>query len=273
MLENTHGPGGEAAIFFKNKTFSSTNKWAVGLNQSSLLSFNFGTVLSSGNTKMAIDTLGNVGIGTTSPSNKLHVVGDVFGSAFVGTPSNGRINMGGSIAPFINVIGDATTPAPTVVAGDEDLYIEDDLEVTGSAFKTGGGSWSTASDARLKTDVQDYTDGLNEVLQIRPVTFKYNEVWPSLSDGRTFVGVLAQEMQKVAPYMVEEKPFGQRIMENEDGTETVIEKGTPYLTYDPSALDYMLINAVKELKAENDTLQEMMKQQQQLIEQLLKERK
>lgn len=276
LLENTHSTGGEAAIFFRNNTFSSTKKWAVGLNQSHFLSFNFGTTLSGGNTKMVVDTLGNVGVGTTSPSNKLHVIGDVFGSAFVGAAANGRINMGGSIDPFINVIGDLTAPAPTVVAGDEDLYIEDDLEVTGAAFKTGGGSWSTASDARLKTDVQDYTDGLNQVLKIHPVWFRYNDVWPSLSDGRRFVGVLAQEMQQVAPYMVEEKPFGQRVQENEDGTEKVVVEGTPYLTYDPSALDYMLINAVKELEARtrsNDAmiikqLQEELKSKEERISQL-----
>jgi len=49
--------------------------------------------------------------------------------------------------------------------------------------------------------------------------------------------------------MVQELPFGRTVRENEDGTETVIEPGTPYLTYDPSALDYMLINAVKEVNA------------------------
>jgi len=32
----------------------------------------------------------------------------------------------------------------------------------------------------------------------------------------------------------------------EDGTEKVIEEGTPYLTYDGTALTYMLINSVKE---------------------------
>jgi hypothetical protein len=49
--------------------------------------------------------------------------------------------------------------------------------------------------------------------------------------------------------MVEERPFGQKVKENEDGTEEIVVQGTPYLTYDPSALDYMLINAVKDLDA------------------------
>jgi hypothetical protein len=87
--------------------------------------------------------------------------------------------------------------------------------------------------------------------KVRPVWYRYNQVWPGLADeSREFVGVLAQEMQQVAPYMVQELPFGQRSdRSTRTGPKTVVDPGTPYFTYDPSALDYMLINAVKELDA------------------------
>lgn len=207
----------------------------------------------------------NVGIGTTNPSAKLAVGGGLIATTasiglatidngdFIGASANGVINMGGSINVAANVIGDVETPSITVATGDEDLWIQGDLEVVGSALKTGGGSWATISDKRLKTDIERYTDGLEEVLRIDPVWFRYNDVWPGLSDGRRFVGVLAQDVQEVAPYMVQEKRFGKAIIENEDGTEKVVDEGTAYLTYDPTALDYMLINAVKELDARTAT--------------------
>jgi hypothetical protein len=194
----------------------------------------------------------NVGIGTGSMTHKLRVNGDLFAFVFEGNATNGRINLGGSISTIGNVIGDTESPSVTIATADEDLWIEDDLEVVGSAFKSGGGSWAAISDKRLKTDIDEYTDGLEQLRRIRPIWYRYNDVWPGLADDRRFVGVLAQEMQLVAPYMVQELQFGERILENEDGSETVLDSGTPYLTFDPSALDYMLINAVKELDARID---------------------
>jgi hypothetical protein len=123
------------------------------------------------------------------------------------------------------------------------------LEVNGTAGKPGGGSWTATSDARLKQDVNEYKDGLKEILAIRPVTYRYNEQ-SGHNTEKEYVGVIAQELKEVAPYMV--------------GTFEL--DGTEYYDVDNSPMMYMLINAVKELKAENDA-------QQQLIEQLLKERK
>lgn len=114
-----------------------------------------------------------------------------------------------------------------------------------SAAKPGGGSWATASDRRLKTDITPYTDGLQQVLAIKPVWYRYTEA-SGLQNNQSFVGIIAQDMQKVAPYTV--------------GTFTK-RNGEAYLNFDPSALDYMLINAVQEqqtviedLQAENDAL-------------------
>jgi hypothetical protein len=57
------------------------------------------------------------------------------------------------------------------------------------------------------------------------------------------VGVIAQELQDVAPYMV---AVSERTSEN----------GTAYLTVDNSAMTYMLINAVKELHQDNRELRQ-----------------
>ncbi len=115
------------------------------------------------------------------------------------------------------------------------LEVIGDIAVDGTAYKTGQAKWTSWSDERLKKDVKDFVDGLDIIQQIRPITYKYNGKAGIKNTDKEFVGVIAQELQKVAPYMVSEKE-----VTDEDG---VIET---YLAVNPSALDYIFINAVKE---------------------------
>ncbi|MBC7388228.1 MAG: tail fiber domain-containing protein, partial [Opitutaceae bacterium] len=119
------------------------------------------------------------------------------------------------------------------------------LSVNGTADKAGGGTWGTFSDKRLKKDILDYNDGLSALLQIHPVKFKYNGKGPYKDTTSEYIGVIAQEIKKVAPYTVE--TFSMKLDQN-DKSETTL------LKYDGSSLTYMLINSVKELKAQIDVL-------------------
>lgn len=108
------------------------------------------------------------------------------------------------------------------------------LEVNGGAAKPGGGDWTnSASDGRLKSKVRPYEDGLDKLLQIRPVWYQYNGK-AGLPTGKDYVGIIAQEMRTIAPYTVG----------------TFDHQGASYLNYDGSAIRYMIINAIKELHAE-----------------------
>ena len=76
MVENTVTPSiGEAAVSFRNKSFSEGKQWSIGLNQNPQLAFSFGELFTGANTRMAIDTLGRVGIGTIDmdPSAQVHM--------------------------------------------------------------------------------------------------------------------------------------------------------------------------------------------------------
>jgi len=42
------------------------------------------------------------------------------------------------------------------------------------ASKSGDAFWNVVSDANLKTNVEDYNEGLDALMKIRPVTFSYN---------------------------------------------------------------------------------------------------
>ncbi|QHT71606.1 tail fiber domain-containing protein [Rhodocytophaga rosea] len=118
------------------------------------------------------------------------------------------------------------------------------LHANGAAAKPGGGSWIAASDKKLKQNIKDFTEGLAVLEQIRPVTFRYNGK-AGLPTEKEYVGVIAQEMQQIAPYMV-----GEFTYQDSTGAQ---EK---YLDYDATALTYILVNAVKELKQENQDLKQ-----------------
>ena len=94
--------------------------------------------------------------------------------------------------------------------------------------------WTVASDRRLKTNVSNFEEGLELIQKINPVWFNYNGKAGLPTDERG-IGTIAQELQKIAPYMVKNW-----IYENEEG------KKEEYLAVDYGALDFALVNAVQE---------------------------
>ena len=126
------------------------------------------------------------------------------------------------------------------------------LTVNGTADKPGGGSWSVYSDRRLKDNITSYQDGLSTLLKIAPVKFHYNEK-AGCDTKPEYVGVIAQELKEVAPYMV-----GTFQKDNQE-----------YYNVDNSAMTYMLINAVKELHATNEKQQTIIEKQQKINEDLM----
>jgi len=144
--------------------------------------------------------------------------------------------------------------------GTNQMYLQanGDLELlNGDAFKAGGGTWSSFSDKRLKNNIEDYGKGLNEIMEIRPVSFQYNNKVDRKSNKTTHVGIIAQELQQVAPEMV--KPHKLYV----DAEATVSEE---YLSVNPNDFIYMLINAtqeqqdlIEELRAEIDGLKEIIR--------------
>jgi hypothetical protein len=119
------------------------------------------------------------------------------------------------------------------------------LEVNGAAAKPGGGSWTATSDARLKEDITTYTDGLASLMQISPVRYRYNAL-SGYDTSRHYVGVIAQDLIRVAPYMVG----------------TYLKDSTQYYNVDNSAMTYMIINSVKEqqkmIDEQNNTIRDML---------------
>lgn len=213
---------------------------------------------------LTISNQGGIGIGTMSPgSNAVQVEsGDVYVKA-----GNVGINIAPTGANALEVVGKSDfTGAMTVndnlvVRGNARYFLDTQatfrdaagviamkidavtkrvgigtdnpnhlLELaTDDAVKPNGGVWAAPSDRRLKTDIVDFEDGLAKVMAIRPVRYHYNGKMNMPTD-QEFIGLIAQEIQEVAPYTV-------KVTEgSEEG----------YLFVDGTPLTYMLINAVQE---------------------------
>jgi hypothetical protein len=75
------------------------------------------------------------------------------------------------------------------------------------------------------------------LLRVRPVSFKYNGLGGTPDDGKQFVGVIAQDLEKIIPAMVSSRMAK---LHPTDAQETAIKQ------VDPGNFTYLLINAVQE---------------------------
>jgi hypothetical protein len=108
---------------------------------------------------------------------------------------------------------------------------------TGTAYKPGGGLWAATSDRRVKKDVRPFDLGLRELGRVRPVSFRYNGLGGTEDDGKEHVGVIAQDLARVVPFMVTAKRARLR---PGDAADTDIEQ------VEGTAFTYMLINAIQQ---------------------------
>lgn len=107
------------------------------------------------------------------------------------------------------------------------------LEVSGSAGKPGGGSWSNSSDIRLKKNIEPLEGALDQLLCLRGVTFEYIDPKAVNELPGQRIGMIAQEVERVFPDWVGER---------KDGYKTVTYRGFEALT----------VEALRDLRDEKD---------------------
>jgi hypothetical protein len=104
----------------------------------------------------------------------------------------------------------------TVKVGIGTTTPDDNLTVDGTADKTGGGSWGTYSDRRLKNLDGSFNTGLSQILKMNPVRYRYKEQNAmGIRDTDEHVGLVAQEVQKVIPEAVTENSKGYLLVNND----------------------------------------------------------
>lgn len=208
------------------------NTWAVATN---------------GSHRLRIDSSGNVGIGTTSPTNRL-TVGD--GSAIQGVDVNGS-NSGTSggayflvknaatnicgIGNFSALFGGGYNGTSTLwsnAVGWRVTNLGTGAGTHAMRYDTGSGAWTyDTSSVRYKKDIVGSPYGLDSVLSLQPRAFKYKD------SDRPDIGFIAEEVVQVIPEVV--------AMDSNNQPDAV--------SYD--RLTSVLCKAIQELNAKVDALQ------------------
>jgi Chaperone of endosialidase len=110
-----------------------------------------------------------------------------------------------------------------------------------AAVSWNGPAFNVTSDERLKTNVRQVEGALEKLERIRGVAFESAETESPLAlggvPGETSIGVVAQEVEEVFPEVV-----------------SIYEPDQEYRAVDYNGLTSVLIEVVKELKAQNEAL-------------------
>lgn len=225
---------------------------SVSFGNSGSVSIGLGCTASTGATQYAFGT------GVTTPTtataaeiNDQFAIGrfNVYATSIGHLFAIGNGTSDGSRNTALAVIGEGTYTNGQLSLNDFNGYSSSTynsrLHVAGNATKTTGSSWISVSDERLKSNIQVYEKGLSEILQITPKTFEFNGK-AGTQAGQSQVGIIAQEIKDILPESI--NTFNKKLEET-DETETEL------YDFNQDPLVYTLLNAVKELSAKIDTLE------------------
>ena len=226
---------------------------------------------------------GKVGIGTSAPASRLHLAGNSANFALTFTNAANTVGRRGYRLAFDNdrltfqrandsgffaeshvaILQETGFLGVGTVTPSDQLQVVGDIRVgtAGSngclkSFGGGGITGTCSSDLRLKQQITPFAATLDRLVRLRPVHFYWRwEEYPDRRFGREqSFGLIAQEVEDVMPELVAED-----------------EKGFKAVNY--SKLPVLTLQAIKELKAENDALKKeinQMRQQQSQVEMLKK---
>ena len=170
----------------------------------------------------------SIGLGTSG-----HVQFHCLGVGTAASTNNGQIdattlyastNIGKDSGDYMTWTTD--TQLDFYVNGNNEMRLEadGDLHVDGDVIAA---STTTASDEKLKENIEPITNALDALSKIKGVDFNWKK------DGTKSSGVIAQDIQKIMPHAVKE-------VDSLDGDDK-------YLTVDYNAIIGLLVSAVNEL--------------------------
>lgn len=186
---------------------------------------------------------GNIGIGTSTPTEKLHVAGSIISNNLLlqGDNTNGYVRttnsssnlyLGANNAHVLTILANGNVGIGTTTPAYQ-LQLS-----TNSAAKPTSTAWTVPSDKRIKKNIRPYTKGLNSLITINPVLYDYNG---KINFEQTVnnVGLIAQDIKDEFPECINTFKAKLNTTDKED---------TELLNFDSHALTFVLINSIKELK-------------------------
>lgn len=124
------------------------------------------------------------------------------------------------------------------------------LIVQGQALKPGGGSWTSLSDRRAKTDIQPMRGTLDRLLSLHGYSFRYSD--EAIKQGGVLpgvqIGLMAQEVQRVFPDWVGTDDHG-RLNVTERATTALMVESLRDLRAEKDAADATLRNELEAARA------------------------
>lgn len=189
------------------------------------------------------NTVDQIALGTDTTGNYMDDVVAGSGISVSHTPSEGSaatVSVNADQRGVIDRIGLDTDDYYDIDATQHRWYLDgaEDMRLTNNGQLDVEGSVvahsATISDVRLKENVEQVTNAVEKVQRLNGYTFSYKK------DGKKSAGVIAQEVANVLPSAVREHDIL-----NGDGEYLIVE-------YDQ--LTALLIESIKELKAEIDDL-------------------
>ncbi len=162
---------------------------------------------------ITINTGGYVGIGTANPNlaYRLQVADQLPVTLNSGAIYGASANNNGVLGLSDNGVGVMGIAGSNGMAGHfvGKVGVEGDVFPTFDGYRLGSPTrrWSAVyavngtiqtSDARLKQGITNLRYGLNELMQLRPVSFQ----WKDDSNGQQHLGLIAQETQEIIPEAV-----------------------------------------------------------------------
>ena len=218
-------------------------------------------------TIMTLQNNGNVGIGTVGPNDLLQLqstsdtaydptsdtgqygsgTGITITNMDTATQSFSQVNMqvssssGRALGRIVTIcMGSATSDMAFVTENmnvkTEKMRIAANGNIKFNTYTAGAltsdanGNITSVSDERLKTIDGNFSAGLNEVLQIKPILYHWNES-SQLDTENMYAGFSAQNIQSVIPIA------------------TMAQKDTGYLSIQDRPIIAALVNSIKELEA------------------------
>jgi hypothetical protein len=212
-----------------------------------------------GSLRAVINSSGDVGIGSLSPTYKLVVSnGGAAGYEFNVSGLNGGVNTvvyNRTTSAYVDsahfalnyYIFTGSTPAEVLRATSAgEVWIKNtsdqgsyNLQVGGTGV-WGAGAYVNGSDERLKKSIATYTDNaLDLVNQMRPVTFEYVEDYSD--DRATQIGFVAQDLQEV--------------LQGKEYLDGIVKDDAEHLNVAYQSLIPVLTKAIQELTARIEALE------------------